>query len=82
MSMRNYFKKLGKRIAGSWGRVNHPKQMRQASKGVRKSKIDMEDLRIPIDAIQPINMEDITIQQLFDEEFQDDIVYDDPRDYH
>ena len=35
MSMRNYLKKLGKRAADSWGRINHPLQMRAASKAIR-----------------------------------------------
>jgi hypothetical protein len=36
MSLRNYLKKLGKRAAGSWGRINHPLQMRAESKALRQ----------------------------------------------
>ena len=36
MSLRNYVKKLGKRCAGTWGRVNHKRDMRAESKGTRK----------------------------------------------
>ena len=36
MSLNNYLKKLGKRAAGSWGRINHPLQMRAASKALRQ----------------------------------------------
>lgn len=36
MSIRNFLKKFGKRKAGSWGRINHKKQMRAESKAIRK----------------------------------------------
>lgn len=36
MSIRNYVKKMGKRAAGAWGRINHKKQMRAESKATRK----------------------------------------------
>jgi len=44
MSIRSYFKKKGKRIAGSWGRINHKKQMRAASKGVRRHKLEQQKI--------------------------------------
>lgn len=37
MTMWNALKKLGRRKAGTWGRVNTPKQKRAASKAVRVS---------------------------------------------
>ena len=44
MSLRNYLKKLGKRAAGSWGRINHPLQMRAESKALRKhAKKEIKD---------------------------------------
>jgi hypothetical protein len=36
MAIRNYLKKLGKRAAGTWGRINHPRDMRAESKAIRK----------------------------------------------
>jgi hypothetical protein len=36
MSLRNYIKKKGKRLAGVWGRINHKRDMRAASKGIRR----------------------------------------------
>jgi len=36
MALRNYLKKLGKRVPGCWGRINHKKDMRAASKAVRR----------------------------------------------
>lgn len=36
MSLRNYIKKLGRRKAGVWGRINHKRDMRAASKAIRK----------------------------------------------
>jgi len=47
MSLRNYVRKLGKRAAGTWGRVNHKRDMRAASKGARvRSKGDIKrDIR-------------------------------------
>jgi hypothetical protein len=36
MSLRNFVKKHGRRIAGTWGRVNHKKDKRAAGKGIRK----------------------------------------------
>jgi hypothetical protein len=36
MSLRNFVKKHGKRIAGTWGRINHKKDKRAAGKGIRK----------------------------------------------
>jgi hypothetical protein len=49
MGIRSYFKKLGKRAAGSWGRINHPAQMRAANKSIRKSLVDKgyETLEVP-----------------------------------
>ena len=40
MGMRNYFKKLGKRSAGVWGRINHKRDMRAASKAIRRMVAD------------------------------------------
>jgi len=40
MSLSNYVKKAGKRLAGTWGRINHKRDMRAASKGVRRLQID------------------------------------------
>ena len=42
MSLRNFIKKHGKRIAGTWGRVNHKKDKRAAGKGIRRLKTDQE----------------------------------------
>ncbi len=42
MSLRNYIKKMGKRAAGSWGRINHPDQMRAESKFTRKYMTEEE----------------------------------------
>ena len=42
MSLRNFFKKRGKRFAGVWGRVNHRKDKRAVGKGVRRMKTDQE----------------------------------------
>lgn len=36
MSLRNFVKKYGRRIAGTWGRINHKKDKRAAGKGIRK----------------------------------------------
>lgn len=36
MSIQNYVKKLGKRAAGTWGRINHKRNMRKVSKAIRK----------------------------------------------
>ena len=36
MSLRNYLKKYGKRKAGTWGRINHWRDMRAESKALRK----------------------------------------------
>jgi hypothetical protein len=36
MSLRNFIKKKGKRIAGTWGRINHKRDMQAASKGIRR----------------------------------------------
>lgn len=36
MSLRNQAKKFGKRKAGTWGRINHKRDMRAASKALRK----------------------------------------------
>jgi len=36
MSLRNYLKKLGKRKAGVWGRINHRRDMRAESKALRQ----------------------------------------------
>jgi hypothetical protein len=36
MAIRNYLKKLGRRAAGTWGRVNHKRDMRAAAKSARK----------------------------------------------
>jgi hypothetical protein len=49
MGIRNYFKKLGRRAAGTWGRVNHPRDMRAANKSIRKSLVDKgyETMEIP-----------------------------------
>ena len=38
MSMYTYLKKYAKRKAGVWGRVNHKRDMRAASKAVRRIK--------------------------------------------
>lgn len=74
MGIRNYLKKLGKRAAGTWGRVNHKRDMRAASKGVRVSHIDEE---IPEDKLT------ITEGEMFDlEDALDRFNFDDPRDYH
>ena len=44
MSQRNYLKKLGKRLAGTWGRINHKRDMRAESKGLRQhAKKDIKD---------------------------------------
>ena len=44
MSLRNYLKKLGKRKAGVWGRINHKRDMRAESKAIRKQgKQQLED---------------------------------------
>ena len=52
MSKRNYLKKLGKRLAGTWGRINHKRDMRAESKGLRqqaKEEIkDEVDLRVKL----------------------------------
>ena len=46
MALRNYLKKLSKRAAGCWGRVNHKKDMRTASKAVRKQgKLNTRNLK-------------------------------------
>lgn len=42
MSLRNFIKKHGKRIAGTWGRVNHKKDKRAAGKGIRRLKTNQE----------------------------------------
>ena len=41
MSLWNFFKKQGKRIAGTYGRINHPRDMRAANKGIRRSWEEM-----------------------------------------
>lgn len=38
ISNRTFFKKLGRRIACSWGRLGSKYEKRQAGKGVRKVK--------------------------------------------
>ena len=46
MSTRNYLKKLGKRLAGTWGRINHKRDMRAESKGLRKQARKLIKLEI------------------------------------
>ena len=81
MSIRNYFKKLGKRCAGTWGRVNHKRDMRAESKGIRKNRTDMEDLDIQIDCESPASFEDlIELQDIMNAQDIQDI--DDPSTFH
>jgi len=42
MSLRNFIKKHGKLIAGTWGRINHKKDKRAAGKGIRRLKTQQE----------------------------------------
>jgi isopentenyldiphosphate isomerase len=49
MGIRNYLKKLGKRAAGSWGRINHPLQMRAESKAIRRQGKEEMELEIGAD---------------------------------
>lgn len=44
MSLWNYLKKKGKRIAGTYGRINHKDDMRAASKGVRRYRDITEEI--------------------------------------
>ena len=62
MGRRNYLKKLGKRLAGTWGRINHKRDMRAESKGIRKQgKHSIQDQAFDID-------EDLHFDLLNDEE--------------
>ncbi len=40
----NYFKKRGRRVAGSWGRPGSKAEKRAASKGVRREKPDLKTI--------------------------------------
>lgn len=42
MSLWNIIKKIGRRKAGTWGRINHWKDKRIANKAVRKFKFNQE----------------------------------------
>jgi hypothetical protein len=55
MSLRNFIKKHGKRIAGTWGRVNHKKDKRAASKGIRRLKTSEIFERQDYDNKEPTN---------------------------
>lgn len=70
MSIRNYLKKLGRRAAGTWGRVNHKRDMRAASKGVRKSQVDNDYLTMTLKEFHEL------------EDALDRFELDDPEDYH
>lgn len=43
MSIYTYLKKYAKRKAGCWGRINHKRDMRAASKATRKELQEIED---------------------------------------
>jgi len=46
MGIANYLKKFGKRKAGSWGRINHKRDMRAASKAVRVDRKKESNLEL------------------------------------
>ena len=51
MSLRNYIKKKGKRIAGTYGRINHKDDMRAASKGIRRYRTEQEKVMPTIEEL-------------------------------
>jgi len=54
----NYFKKRGRRVAGSWGRPGSKAEKRAASKGVRRE---------PIDTAGPITMDKPDLETILKE---------------
>ena len=63
MSLRNYLKKFGRRAAGTWGRINHKRDMRAESKAIRKHyaairQHDIEEYYATIKQIRELKNED------------------------